>query len=516
MSGGAQRWWLLATVSAGLLMITVDMSVLYTALPTLTHDLGADASQKLWIINAYPLVMAGLLLGAGTLGDRVGHKRMFLAGLAVFGLASGAAAFAPSAATLIAARALLAVGAAAMMPATLSLVRTTFHDERERNIAMGIWGTMSVVGAALGPVLGGLLLSHFWWGSVFLVNVPVVVVALAAGAVLAPSASGRSDRPWDVIASLQIMAGLVGLVYAVKEITKPGPDLLHLILALLVSALGFTLFVRRQRRQEHPLLDFALLRHPRILSGIVAAALAMFATAGIQLILTQRLQLVLDLTPLHAGLLVAAFAIGCLPAGVIAGGIAHRTGPRPLIVGGLLAGTAGVLLIVLLTPGVAPFLRIHPAHEAWIVPGLVVAGAGIGLAMTAASTTIMSNAPVERAGMASSVEEVSYELGSLSGVALLGSALTSVYTATVHLPAGVPAAAEDSLDQARVTAAELPAPQADSLLAAAHTAFDNGYTLTLLIAAAALAAGAAFTATRLSRPTPDPVAGANPQPETVA
>ncbi|MPY51957.1 MFS transporter, partial [Streptomyces acidicola] len=518
MNGAAKRWWLLVTVSVGLLMITVDMSVLYTALPTLTQDLGADASQKLWIINAYPLVMAGLLLGAGTLGDRVGHKRMFLAGLALFGVASTVAAFAPSPAVLIGARAFLAVGAAAMMPATLSLVRTTFDDERERNIAMGVWGSMSVVGSALGPIVGGLLLEHFWWGSAFLINVPVVVIALIAGAVLAPGDSGRSDRPWDLIASAQIMIGLVGLVYAVKEATKPGPQPLHLVLALLASAAGFTLFVRRQRRQEHPLLDFALLRHPHILSGIVAASLAMFATAGVQLVLAQRLQLVVGLTPLDAGLLVAAFAAGCLPAGMVAGGLVHRSGPRPLIVGGLLAGTVGVLLTLLLTPGVVPFLRIHPDHPAWVVPGLVVAGAGTALAMTAASTAIMGNAPVHRAGMAASVEEVSYELGSLFGVAILGSALASVYTTTVHLPAGVPDAARDSLDQARTTAEDLPTDRAESLLDAAHTAFDNGYALTLLISAAALAVGCVFTARRLSRtaPEPDPNPDPEQQPESVA
>ncbi|MEV8353376.1 MFS transporter [Streptomyces niveus] len=501
---GSRRWWLLVTVAVGLLLISIDMTVLYTALPTLTEDLDADPSQKLWIINAYPLVMAGLLLGTGTLGDRVGHKRMFLAGLVLFGIASTAAAFAPSPTALIGARAFLAVGAAAMMPATLSLIRTTFEDEHERNIAIGVWGTMSVVGTALGPILGGFLLEHFWWGSVFLINVPVVILALIAGAVLAPGDSGRSDKPWDFLASVQVMAGLVGLVYAVKEATRPGREPLTVVIALVVAAAGFTLFVRRQRRQTHPLIDFALLRDPRILSGMVAAALAMFATAGIQLVLTQRLQLVMDLTPLHAGLLVAAFAVGCLPSGIVAGSLVHRTGPRPLIVGGLVTGTAGALLTLLLTPGVVPFLGIHPGHPLWITPGLVVAGAGMGLAMTAASAAIMGNAPAHRAGMAASVEEVSYELGSLSGVAILGSVLGSLYTATVHLPSGSPDAATRSLDSARTAAAELSPRQADSLLDAAHSAFDNGYTLTLLITAAVLAAGSVFTARRLSLPTPAP------------
>ncbi|MFC9430504.1 MFS transporter [Streptomyces sp. NPDC056987] len=501
MNGSARRWWLLVTVSAGLLLISLDMSVLYTALPRLTEDLGADASQKLWIINAYPLVMAGLLLGAGTLGDRVGHKRMFLTGLVLFGAASALAAFAATPALLIGARAFLAVGAAAMMPATLSLIRVTFDDERERTMAIGVWGSMSVVGTALGPIVGGLLLEYFWWGSVFLINVPVVLLALVAGAVLAPGDTHGSDKPWDLVASLLVMAGLVGLVYAVKEATRPGAQPLYVVAALLVSAAGFTLFVLRQRRQTHPLLDLALLRHPHILSGIVAAALAMFGTAGVQLVLAQRLQLVVGLTPLHAGVLVAAFALGCLPAGVAAGSLAWRTGPRPLIIGGLLTAAAGVLLTLLLTPGALPVLDVHPDHPVWVVPGLLVAGAGTGLAMTAASAAIMGNAPAHRAGMAASVEEVSYELGSLFGVAVLGSALTSLYTNTVRLPEGSPAVAKDSLDQALTASGGLPEDRARGLLDAAHSAFDNGYVAVLLVVTAALAIGGAVTARLLARPT---------------
>ncbi|WP_243745317.1 MFS transporter [Streptomyces hainanensis] len=484
---------------AGLLLISVDMTVLYTALPTLTTELGADASQKLWIINAYPLVMAGLLLGAGTLGDRVGHRRMFLAGLVVFGTASAIAASAPNPAALIAARALLAVGAAAMMPATLSLIRVTFTDERERNIAIGVWGSMAVAGSALGPIVGGLLLEHFWWGSVFLINVPVVVVALVAAVLLAPGGSGHADRPWDAVASAQVMAGLVGLVYAIKEAARPDREPTHLAIALVVAAIGLTLFARRQRRQEDPLLDFRLLRDRRIVSGVLAAGLAMFANAGIQLVLTQRLQLVAGWSPLESGLLVAAFAGGALPAGVVAGGLVHRLGPAPLIVGGLAANAAGTLLTLLLTPGVVPFVDIHPDHMAWTIPGMLVAGVGMGLAMTAASASIMGNAPAHRAGMAASVEEVSYELGSLTGVAILGSVLTSLYTATVQLPAGVDESAADSLDAGLAAAGGLPADQAAGLLDAAHAAFDHGYTTTLLIATVALALGSALAARLAAR-----------------
>lgn len=479
----ARRWLVLVAVSAGLLLIAVDMTVLYTALPTLSSELQASASERLWIINAYPLVMAGLLLGAGTLGDRVGHKRMYLIGLVLFGAASVVAAYAVNPAMLIAGRVFLAVGAAAMMPATLSLIRITFVDERERGIAIGVWGTMAMVGAAIGPIVGGLLLEFFWWGSVFLINVPIVLAALVLAVLVAPGGSGSSERPWDLLASAQVMVGLVGVVYTIKEVTGPEPSVVAIAVALLASVAGFWSFVRRQRGQAYPLIDFTLFRDPRILIGVIAAGMAMFAIAGVQLVLTQRLQLVLEFTPLQAGLTVAAMALGALPVGVTAGALLFRVGTRPVIVLGLLAtalGTAGVLLST-------------SAPLGWTVAGLLLVGAGTGAAMTAASAAIVGNAPAHRAGMASSVEEVSYELGSLTGVAVLGSLLAAVYARTVTLPAQSPDTAAEGMDEARAAAAELDPGAAVPLLEAATQAFDNGYRATLLIAATVLFAASVFS-----------------------
>ncbi|MGA5222515.1 MFS transporter [Streptomyces koyangensis] len=484
-----QRWLLLAVVSAGLLLITLDNSILYAALPTLVEELGASSAQSLWIINAYPVVMAGLLLGSGTLGDRVGHRRMFLTGLAVFGVASLAAALSPTPEALIAARAFLAVGAAAMMPATLALIRVTFADERERNVAIAVWGSLAIVGSALGPIVSGLLLQSFWWGSVFLVNVPVVVVALVATLVLAPGGGADPGKHWDLVSSLLALVALVGLVFAIKETAKATPSPVAAGVALVAAAGGWA-FARRQRRLPDPLLDFAIFRNPAFLAGVLAAGFSMFAVAGLQLITTQRFQLVEGFTPLRAGVLVAAVALGALPTAVAGGATLHRIGLLPIVAGGLALGTVGTVLVLLHFDSSMPLL----------VTGLLVAGAGLGAAMSVASSAIMGNVPVRRAGMASSVEEVSYEFGSLVAVALLGSLLSAVYSATVRLPPGTPEEARDSLDAALAVAGE--SADGGALVAAASEAFDGAYGAVVLVVAGVLAVGTVATGVLLRRHGP--------------
>lgn len=491
----ARRWLLLLTVTAGLLLITLDNTVLYTALPTLTTDLGATSSQGLWIINAYPLAMAGLLLAAGTLGDRVGHRPLFMTGLAVFGLASLAAAFSPTPGALIAARALLGVGAAAMMPATLALIRVTFHDERERNVAIALWGSMAIVGSALGPVVGGLLLARFWWGSVFLVNVPVVLVALAATPIFAPRPRPDSGRPWDLVSSVLALATLSGLVVVIKEAVRPDAAAATAGLALVVVITAGAFFVRRQGRLAHPLLALSLFRSPAFLSGAIAAAVTLFAMAGIQLAITQRFQLVEGYTPLEAGLLVSAAALGSLPTALIGGAILHRVGLRPLISGGMVVAALAALLVIAGLRG----------STVWVAAALTLCGAGLGCVMAVASTAIIGSAPVHRAGMAASVEEVAYEFGNLIAVAFLGSILGAVYTATVVLPDGIPESARDSMVAALVVAETLPAGEA--LVEAASAAFDRGFRIVMALIIAVLAVAAAATAILLRpRRTPGPQA----------
>ncbi|REE02518.1 MFS transporter [Citricoccus muralis] len=473
-----RRWLLLVAVSAGVLLITLDNTILYTALPTLTAELGATASESLWIINAYPLVMCGLLLGAGTLGDRYGHRRLFLIGLVLFGAASLVAAFAPGVTVLIASRALLAVGAACMMPATLALIRIGFDDVRQRNVAIGVWGSISVVGAALGPIVGGLLLEHFWWGSVFLINVPVVLGALALTPWVAPRARPDRSKSWDALSSLHAMVALTGAVFAIKEATGPDPSGPLLTVTAACAVAGAWLFVRRQHRLDDPVLDFAVFRNRAFSAGFLAAACSMFVIGGVQLVTTQRFQLVEGYTPLQSGLLVAALAAGSLLTSLAGGATLHVLGLRTLITGGFILGTLGMTLATL---GAT-------THLGLLVTGLVLTGAGMGAAMSVASTAIIGNVPARQAGMASSVEEVSYEFGNLLAVAILGSLATLVYTVTVQLPAGAPAGAADSMSQAVTVAPGDPA-----VLAAAGAAYDTAFVTVLAIITAVVAVCAVAT-----------------------
>ncbi len=492
-----RRWLLLLTVAGGLLLVTLDNSVLYTALPTLTEALGATPSQSLWIINAYPLVMAGLLLGAGTLGDRIGHRRMFLIGQVLFGVASLAAAFSTTPEQLIVARAFLAVGAAAMMPATLALIGLSFQDPRERNFAIAIWGAVALIGAALGPIIGGLLLQHFWWGAVFLINVPVVLLTLPATLWLAPQGQRDTTRPWDLVSSLLALVTLSGLVLAIKSLIATPASLATGGIAFAVAALGAWAFVRRQRQLPYPLLDFGIFRNPAFMAGTLSAIVTLFALAGLQLLTTQRFQLVAGFTPLNAGLLVSVAALGALPSALLGGGFLHRVGYRPLISGGLACAAVGVALVAL------GFQHGLP----WVIVGMALTGVGTGAAISVASTAIISNVPPHRVGMASSVEEVAYEFGGLFAVAVLGSLSAALYSLSLPMDGSIPAAAREGLGAALHLAQSS---GEGTWLHAARNAYDTSYTWGLWVIVAVLALGAAFTTRLLRGAAGHPVVGANP------
>ena len=527
------RWLLLMMVGLGLLLVTVDITILLTALPVLTHELHASAAEGLWIVNAYPLFSTGLLLGAGTLGDRIGHRRMYLVGLVIFGLASLMAAYAGSVAVLVLARVLQAVGASAMLPATLALIRVGFADERERALAISVWACLSLVGAILGPLLGGWLLGHFHWGALFLVNVPIIAIAWLGTWFVAPEQRNPNADPWDLPSSVLALLALSSLVLAIKTATHPPIDLGVLGAALATGLVAGLAFVRRQHRLTHPLLDFSLFRNPAFAAGVLGAVSVTFTTGGVLLGVSQRFQWVAGYTPLQSGLLASVLFVGTLPSSILGGLWLHRIGLRRLIAGGLAVGALGMLVA-------AQALPWHPsglpaAHEGlgWLVAGLLLAGLGLGATISVASTAIVESAPPHRAGMASSVEEVAYEFGALLSIALLGSLLTGLYTVFVQLPPGVDAAAARSISAAldivaasggalpdhlahlgqhlSPTLAEpgltgsLPAggatarQQAASLLAAAQTAFDRSYTVVMHLGAVILTCGAWIT-NRLLRP----------------
>ena len=527
------RWLLLMMVGLGLLLVTVDITILLTALPVLTHELHASAAEGLWIVNAYPLFSTGLLLGAGTLGDRIGHRRMYLVGLVIFGLASLMAAYAGSVAVLVLARVLQAVGASAMLPATLALIRVGFADERERALAISVWACLSLVGAILGPLLGGWLLGHFHWGALFLVNVPIIAVAWLGTWFVAPEQRNPNADPWDLPSSVLALLALSSLVLAIKTATHPPIDLGLLGTALATGLVAGLAFVRRQRRLTHPLLDFSLFRNPAFAAGVLGAVSVTFTTGGVLLGVSQRFQWVAGYTPLQSGLLASVLFIGTLPSSILGGLWLHHIGLRRLIAGGLAVGALGMLVAAQALPWHRSGLSA--AHEGlgWLVTGLLLAGLGLGATISVASTAIVESAPPHRAGMASSVEEVAYEFGALLSIALLGSLLTGLYTVFVQLPPGVDAAATRSISAALdIVAASggalpdhlahlgqhlpstvsepgltgsLPAgdavarQEAASLLVAAQTAFDRSYTVVMHLGAAILTSGAWITS-RLLRP----------------
>ena len=413
-----QRWIFLAIISAALFLVGADNSILYIALPELRDQLGTTPLQGLWIINAYPLVLSALILGTGTLGDKIGHRFMFLIGVAVFGTGSLLAAFSPSAWILVAARGLLGVGAAAMMPASLALVRITFSNVRERNIAIAVWMSVAVVGAAAGPVLGGLLLEFFWWGSVFLINVPIAVITLLATIAVAPPNIANPQKHWDLVSSIWAMFAMLGLVTAIKELANPERAGWLLGVAVVVGLIGVLLFIFRQRGLEQPLLDAALFRNRILTGGVLTAGIMMFIVAGVELTTTQRFQTAGGFSPLQAGVLVATIAIPSIPAALLGGAFLHRVGFIPLISGGftMIAGGIGLAVWTFGMESLVPFIA-----------SLLLVGIGSGFASSVASTAILGAAPVDKAGMASSVESVSYEFGTLISVAVFGSLLPFFY-----------------------------------------------------------------------------------------
>ena len=481
-----RRWFALGVLTLAVLLIGVDGTVLALATPFIGQDLGASFTQILWIGDIYSFVMAGLLISMGSLGDRIGHKKLLLCGATAFAVISVITAYSSSPEMLIVTRALLGVAGATLTPATLALVRGLFPDRRARSVAVGIWASAFSAGAAFGPIVGGVLLEHFWWGSVFLINVPVMVVLLVGGLILLPEHRNPAPGPWDLPSVGLSMLGMLGVVYAIKEGAALGvrPDV---VAAGLIGVAALVMFVRRQLRLPVPLIDVRLFGN-RAFSGVVAAnLLSVLGLSGLVFFLSQYFQLVHGYGPLKAGLAELPAAVTATVFGILAGIALRYWSPRAVLTSGLALVGVAMASLTLLTPS-TPYLPLGVA--------LFLVGVGLGLAFTVASDVILASVPKERAGSAAAVSETAYELGMALGIATLGSIVTGVYRSFVvpqGIPADIAAHSRDSLAAAIDAARTLPAGQAEALLDAAKAAFTSGLAIAsgvgsvlMLISAAAV------------------------------
>ncbi|PWI42032.1 MFS transporter [Streptomyces sp. ICBB 8177] len=479
------RWWALGVLTLALLLVAVDATVLGLAMPFLSEDLRPSSTQLLWIGDVYSFVIAGLLVSMGGLGDRIGRKKLLLTGSAAFGVLSLLAAYATSPGMLIAARALMGVAGATLMPSTLALIRNMFSDARERSFAIGVWGSASMAGAAAGPVVGGFLLEHFWWGSAFLINLPVMAVLIVFGVKVLPESRNPAPGPWDTLSVLLSLAGMIGVVYAVKETAAYGFGPGHLA-AGVVGVGCLVAFVRRQLTIPAPLLDMRLFRNRGLSASVLADLLTVLGMSGLIFFLSQYLQMVQGRSPLQAGLAEIPAALGAVVTGLIAGNAARRYSVRAVVAGALAVIGAALAALVAITPDTG-----YPALGAV----LLVVGVGAGFSFTVTADVILSSVPKEHAGAASAVSETAYELGAALGIALLGSIVTGTYSG-VSMPRGVPAhaagQARQSLADALDAASGLPSGTAAALREAARAAFTDGLRAASAVGAAVLLVAAVW------------------------
>jgi EmrB/QacA subfamily drug resistance transporter len=470
MSSARSRWLALAVLCVSLLVIVIDNTIVNVALPTLVRDLDADVAGLQWVVDAYTLVFAGLLLLAGALGDRYGRRRALLGGLALFGAASAGAAYAGGVDGLIAARAVMGAGAAFIMPATLSLLVTVFSDARERGLAIGLWAATAGLGVALGPVVGGILLDHFWWGSIFIVNVPLVVIALVAGARLLPDAREPGARRIDWIGAALSGAGLVAFVWAVIEAPSHGWTSAPVLGAGALAAIALAAFVVWQRRVEEPLLDVRLFENARFTAASATVMVLFFALFGFLFLSTQYLQFVLGFSPSAAGVRVLPYAGAMIVLAPLSAKLVGTLGTKRVVTSGMLLFTTGL--------GVAATVTTSSGY-ARLAVALLLMGAGMGLAGAPATESIMGALPPARANLGSAVNDTTRELGGALGVAIVGSIMSSLYAS--GLPAGAPAAARESLGAAV---------QVGGMADAAREAFVHAMSRASIVVALVAAVGA--------------------------
>jgi DHA2 family multidrug resistance protein-like MFS transporter len=489
-TAGRREWIALAVIALPCLLYSMDLSVLYLALPSLTVDLKPSSAQLLWISDIYGFMLAGFLITMGTLGDRIGRRRLLLIGAAAFGVASVLAAFATSVAMLIVARALLGIAASTLAPSTLSLIRNMFLDPRQRTIAIGIWVTSFSLGAALGPALGGVLLHFFWWGSVFLIAVPVMALLLVVGPILLPEFRDPEPRRFDLPSAALSLVAVLAVVYGVKEFAQNGVGPVPALSFLAGLGIGLA-FLRRQQQLAEPLIDLRLFRRPAFTAALAANTLSLFLIFGTFFLVAQYLQLVLGLSPLKAGLWSVPSSLGFIVGSLLAPALVRRLGPGITMAHGLAVAAIGLALLAQL-PG-------NGGHGLPLtVIGSTLLALGVSPVVTLATDLIVGAVPPERAGQAAGLSETGTELGGALGIALLGSIATAVYRSQLHtaLPTGL---RPQTLGAATETAATLPDRVGTPLLDAARDAFTQGLHLAAIVGAAVAVLLAVVAAAALRR-----------------
>ena len=482
-----RRWLTLLVLCISLIVITIDNTILNVALPTLAHPtadggLGASASQLQWIVDAYVIVFAGLLLTAGSLGDRFGRYRALAAGLAIFGIGSGLSALAGSATMLIATRSLMGIGGAFIMPSTLSIITNVFTDPTERGKAIGVWAGVSALGIGLGPITGGFLLSHFWWGSVFVVNVPITIVGLVLGYAFIPESLDPAKPHLDPVGAVLSIAGLTAVLWSVIEAPSHGWASGETLTGFLIGFAVLGAFMVWELRSSHPMLDFRYFENPRFSAASGAITLTFLALFGTLFLLTQYLQAVLGYSTVKAGAVLIPQALVLMVCALLSNRWVQRWGHKVVVASGLVVVTVALLTFDTLD---ATSSTLHVIA----ISGLL--GLGMGNIMAPATDSIMGSLPRAKAGVGSAVNDTTRQVGGAIGVAVLGSLLASHYTSHITnrlagvIPPQVLALVQNNVGQAVVVAREAPPAQpfADQIIRAARESFVGGMHLAFTVAA---------------------------------